>query len=487
MKNSTHITVIFAAIFISVAISAFVPVYSEEDIQYGINLPDIGDPASEVLSVNQEAELGKILIPQLNRRLPVSTDPEIRNYMQSLGTRLITGGLNSDFPYYFFLVFDNRINAFAMPGGIVAINSGLFNLTQNESELASVVAHEISHVSQRHIARQFSRQQRMSIVSSLALLGSIIATIYGGEAGGAAAQATFGGLRDAQMAYSRAFEQEADRLGMLLLVNANLDPHGMPRFFERMNAQSQLGSAQVPEFLRSHPLTLSRVSDSRARAEQYRHRNYIEDTIHYQYTKARIIATSNDPNQLVSYYRKKLEENTSSIDYYIYGLAMSRLGRGNKAIQILNRIDPNNNEQFPVSIAKAQVLIANRDNQGALDILQELDQSYPRNEAVVFYMATALIESKQPKQALDKLDTLNLTITGNPAIQRLRARAAKAAGLSWISHEALADYDLMNSKFDSAMEQYLIALRQRGIDKNSKVRIEAKKDNLRELQNKHRR
>ena len=482
MKNSTYITVLFMALALLPSTNAF----SEEDIQYGINLPDIGDPASEVLSVNQEAELGKILIPQLNRRLPISTDPEIRNYLQSLGTRLIAGGLNSDFPYYFFLVFDNRINAFAMPGGIVAINSGLFNLTENESELASVVAHEISHVSQRHIARQFSRQQRLSIVSSLALLGSILATIYGGEAGGAAAQATFGGLQDAQTAYTRSFEKEADRLGMLLLVNANLDPYGMPRFFERMNAQSQLGSSQVPEFLRTHPLTLSRVSDSKARAEQYRHRNYIEDTIHYQYTKARIIATSNDPNQLVSYYRKKLEEDPNNVHYYTYGLAMSRLGRGNKALQILDKIEPNNNELFPVSIAKAQVMIANRDNQGALEILQDLDKSYPRNEAVIYYMSTALIESKQPKLALDKLDTLNLSITGNPAIQRLRARAAKAAGLSWISHEALADYDLMNAKFDTAMEQYLIALRQRGIDKNSKERIEAKKDKLRELQNKHR-
>ena len=478
--------VIFAAIFASLALLNATHLSAEDDIQYGINLPDIGDPASEVLSVNQEAELGKILVPQLNRRLPVSNDPEIRNYLQSLGTRLITGGLNSDFPYYFFLIFDNRINAFAMPGGIVAINSGLFNLTQNESELASVVAHEISHISQRHIARQFSRQQRLSVVSSLALLGSIIATIYGGDAGGAAAQATISGIQNAQTAYSRSFEQEADRLGMILLVNANLDPYGMPRFFERMNAQSQLGSAQVPEFLRTHPLTLSRVSDSKARADQYKYRNYIEDTIHYQYTKSRIIATSNDPNQLVSFYRKKIEESPTNLHYYIYGLAMSRLGRGNKAIQILDKIEPNNNELFPVSIAKAQVMISNRDGQQALKILEELDKSYPRNEAVIYYMATALIENKQPKLALDKLDTLNLSITGNPAIQRLRARAAKAAGLSWISHEALADYDLMNAKYDTAMEQYLIALRQRGIDKNSKVRIEAKKDRLRELQNKHR-
>ncbi|MEM8844837.1 MAG: M48 family metalloprotease [Pseudomonadota bacterium] len=483
MKNSLFITALTAILTFFPGINSLL---AEDEPQYGFNLPDIGDPASEVLSVNQEAELGKILLPQVNRRLPISTDPEIRSYIQSLGTRLISGGLNSDFPYYFLVVFDNRINAFAMPGGIVAINSGLFVLTENESELASVVGHEISHVSQRHIARQFSRQQQLSVVSTLALLGSILATIYGGGsgAGQAATAATLGTLQQSQLAYTRSFEREADRLGMQLLVNANLDPHGMPRFFERLNAQSQVSAAQVPEFLRTHPLTLSRVSDSRARAAQFGDRNFIEDTIHYQYAKARIIAISSDANQLVNHYRKQIEKNPSNINHYIYGLALSRLGRGKKAINAINKIEPNNNEIFPVSIAKAQVLIANRDNESALDILENLDKSYPRNETVIFYLSTALIESKQPKKALDKLDTLNLTITGNPAIQRLRARAAEAAGYPWISHEALADYDMMTARYDTAMEQYLIALRQTGIDKNSKARIEVKKNELREFQRK---
>ena len=181
MKNFAYITVLCLTLTLVPGIN--LSLADDDKPRYGINLPDIGDPASEVLSVNQEAELGKILLPQVNRRLPVSTDPEIRGYMQSLGTRLISGGLNSDFPYYFRLVFDNRINAFAMPGGIVAINSGLFILTENESELASVVAHEISHVSQRHIARQFSRQQQLSVISTLALLGSVLANIYGSAAG----------------------------------------------------------------------------------------------------------------------------------------------------------------------------------------------------------------------------------------------------------------------------------------------------------------
>ena len=471
-------------LFIFVFVAGYMPVVQSEE-QYGIILPDIGDPASEVLSISQEVELGKILLAQVNQRLPVSEDPELRSYLQSLGSRLISGGLNSDFPFYFRLVFDPRINAFAMPGGIVAINSGLLILSESESELASVVAHEISHVSQRHIARRFSRQQKLSVVNTIALLGSVLATIYGGEAGLAAATATQGTLQSSALAYSRAFEQEADRIGMALLINANLDPFGMPRFFERLNAHSQLNQSQVPEFLRSHPLTTSRISDSKVRAEQFSNRRYIENTIHFQYAKARAIAISTDPNELVNRFRKLLKSEPSNLHYYIYGIGLNRLGRGKQSIFALDKIEPSSNEKFPVAIAKAQAYIVNRQIDEALEILGDLDDLYPKNEAVIFYLATALLENKNPKLALDKLDTLNKDITGNPAIELLRARAADQAGRPWRSHEALSNYDLMHARFGTAMEHLLLAARQSGIDEHSKARIEAKKERLREFQKKH--
>ncbi len=464
-------------------LSSFAVVYSEED--YGIILPDIGDPASALLSVNQEIELGKILVAQVNQRLPVSEDPELRSYLQSLGTRLISGGLNSDFPFYFRLVFDPRINAFAMPGGIVAINSGLLILSQTESELASVVAHEISHVSQRHIARRYARQQKLSVVNTIALLGTVLATIYGGEAGQAAGTATLGAFQDASLSYSRAFEQEADRIGMSLLINANLDPFGMPRFFERLNAHSQINQSQVPEFLRSHPLTTSRISDSKIRAEQFSNHRYIEDTVHFQYAKARAIGISSDPSALAKHYQKLIDEEPNNLNYYIYSIALNRLARGKQALQALDKINPNNNERFPVQIARAQAYIVDRQIDEALKILQELDDLYPRNESVIYYLATALLEDKKPKAALDKLDTLSDDITGNPAIERLRARAADGAGQPWRSHESLSNYDLMHARFGTALEHLLIAARQTGIDPHSKARIEAKKDQLIEFRNKH--
>ena len=460
------------------------PLQAEEEEPIGIVLPDIGDPASELLSINQEAELGKILLAQINQRLPISTDPELRGYMQSLGTRLISGSLHSNFPYYFRLVFDNRINAFAMPGGIVAINSGLFLLSESESELASVVAHEISHVSQRHIARRFSRQKKLSVINAIALLGTVLASIYSSDAGSALAATTLGTLQASELAYSRAFEREADRIGMILLVNANLDPHGMPRFFDRLNNHSKVNQGKIPEFLSSHPLTLSRVSDSRIRADQYSTGRYIENTVHFEYAKARALAISVDPNSLVKTYRTLIEERATNIRYYVYGIALSRLGRGKQSVRAFKQIKPNNNEEFTVSIALAQALIADGQIDEALEILQGLDQLYPANEAVIFYLAAALLEKKNPGLALKKLDTLSKDIAGNPAIERLRAKAADGAGKPWRSHESLSNYDLMHARYGTAMEHLLLALRQTGIDDHSKARIEAKKERLREFRKK---
>ena len=460
-------------------------VLADNPQDYGTNLPNIGDPASEVLSIGQEAELGKVLLAQINRRLPISTDPELRDYLQSLGTRLISSSLDSSFPYYFRLVFDPRINAFAMPGGIIAINSGLLLLTSSESELASVVAHEIAHVSQRHIARRFSRQKRLSILNAIALLGTVVAAIYSPDAGTATAAATMGGMQDAERAYSRDYEREADRIGMNLLSNARLDPYGMPRFFDKLNSHSQINQNRPPEFLSSHPLTLSRISDSKTRASQYKQQQYSENVVRYHYARARARAISSPAGQLITYYQKIIKQDPSNIDRYIYALALSRAGNDRLALSHLQAIKTTRYEEFPVSIALAQVNIAAGNHAEAIVLLEHLERLYPYNEAVTLYLATALLEKKMPLKALDKLDDFGITFSSNPALERLRARAAELAGQPWRSHESLADYNLMHARYSKAIEHLIIAERQLGIDQHSRERIKAKKLEVKEFRKKH--
>jgi len=460
-------------------------VLADNPQDYGMNLPNIGDPASEVLSIGQEAELGKVLLAQINRRLPISTDPELRNYMQSLGTRLISSSLDSNFPYYFRLVFDPRINAFAMPGGIIVINSGLLLLTNSESELASVVAHEIAHVSQRHIARRFSRQKRLSILNAIAMLGTVVAAIYSPDAATATAAATMGGIRNSEMAYSRDYEREADRIGMNLLASAQLDPYGMPRFFDKLNSHSQINQNQPPEFLSSHPLTLSRISDSKTRARQYKQQQYSENVVPYRYARARAQAISSAPGKLITHYQTIIKEDLSNIDRYIYALALSRAGNNRLALSHLNAIKTTRYEEFPVSIALAQVNIAGGNSTEAITLLKDLERLYPYNEAVTLYLATALLEEKRPLEALDTLDDFGITFSSNPALERLRAQAAELAGQPWRSHESLADYNLMHARYSKAIEHLILAERQLGIDQHSRERIKSKKIEIKEFRKKH--
>lgn len=447
------------------------------------NLPDIGGPASEGLSISKEIELGQILISQVRAYLPVSNDPELSQYVHSLGTRITSAGLNSNFPFTFILIQNPGVNAFALPGGIVAINSGLLTLGEQESEVASVFAHEIAHVTQRHIARNFANAKSFSVISALTLLGSILAAAYGGgELGQAAIITSQSALQERQLAFSRSFEQEADRVGMQFLVNANIDPQGMPAFFEKLNKHTQLNRGQIPEFLSSHPLTTSRISESKTRANQYRG-SFTKNTIHFDYAKARTIALTTKPSQLVDYFRKKNKSSESRLndtEIYTYALALSRSGKNQQALQQLKLIPLNADNELTIKLAKAQIQIVDGQYTKAEKSLKTLEQIYPSNPSVIYYLATAFTENGNAQLALQKLDRLNNSQPKNPAFDKLKAKAASKANMPWLSHESLSDYYAAHGQYGTAIEQIQLSLRATGIDSNSIARVEAKREQIRE-------
>lgn len=447
------------------------------------NLPDIGGPAGVDLSPGKEIELGKILIAEIRRQLPIINDPELSQYIYSLGTRITSGGLNSNFPFTFLMVYDSAINAFALPGGIIVINTGLLILAEKESEVASVVAHEIAHVTQRHIARKFADAKTVSVISALTLLGTILAAAYGGgEAGQAAFITSQSALQERQLAYSRSFEKEADRVGMQLLVSANINPQGMPDFFERLNKETQLNRGKIPEFLSSHPLTQSRVIESQDRASQYKGQ-FTSNTIHFDYARARAIAISANPNQMINYFRKesKSKNKLSDTDRYIYAGVLNRAGRNKQALKELKKIDINVDNELTIKLALAQIYIADRQVDEAEILLSKLSKIYPRNLPVVYYHAKSLIDKNQAQLALQTLNQLNNSQQQNPAIYKLKAKAASKANLPWLSHESLSDYYAVHGQYRLAMEQIQLSLRSPGIDENSKARVEAKKEQLKEF------
>ena len=233
-------------------------------------LPEMGTAGGSALSLEDEYRLGRMVMRGLRESGQVVDDPEIGEYLQSVGLRLSSLAQDGNRSFNFFLVKDPAINAFALPGGFIGIHSGLLMETANESELAGVLAHEIAHVTQRHIARRLESQSRTNLVSAAAMLAAILlGSVAGGNASMGAVSAVQGLTAQQQINFTRENEYEADRVGIGTLAAAGFDPNAMPAFFDTMGRRTQLGPNGMPELLRTHPVTSARIAESKGRASQY--------------------------------------------------------------------------------------------------------------------------------------------------------------------------------------------------------------------------
>jgi len=237
----------------------------------GSELPDIGTPASQALSLADEYKIGLMIVRQLRESGQIVEDPEINEYLQALGLRLASQAHEGAHRFTFFAVRDSAINAFALPGGFIGVNAGLVTATKDESELAGVLAHEIAHVTQRHIARSIQNASKANLASAAAMLAAILI----GATTGVPADAVVGSVTAAQglaaqsqINYTRSNEAEADRVGIGILAAAGFDPVGMPEFFGTMQQRSGGAGRNIPELLRSHPVTSERIAETRDRASR---------------------------------------------------------------------------------------------------------------------------------------------------------------------------------------------------------------------------
>ncbi|MGE5947116.1 MAG: M48 family metallopeptidase, partial [Betaproteobacteria bacterium] len=226
------------------------------------DLPELGDVASSELPLSAEKKIGQQIMNQIRWREPsYLDDSDIEGYLNQLGGRLAAFSTDPGLGYQFFAIDDPSINAFAMPGGYIGVHTGLILAAQSEAELAGVLAHEIAHVTQRHIARQVFQSKRLSMASMVAMGLAILAARSSPQAASAAIAGTQAGAISAQLAFSRDFERESDRLGFETLRNAGFDVHGMSAFFERLQQSSRLYENNATAYLRTHPLSGERLSD----------------------------------------------------------------------------------------------------------------------------------------------------------------------------------------------------------------------------------
>ena len=412
----------------------------------GRTLPEIGDPSYSTLSFADEKKLGRVILAQIRARLPVTADIEIQEYLRTLGLRLLVQEAGNRLDFHFLPVTDRAINAFATPGGIITINEGLMLFADNESELAAVVAHEIAHVSRRHIARLHAELKTTSWISTLMVIAGLMAGAYNPDL---AQLATFAGASlpiDRQLRYSRGFEQEADHVAIQLMAAARIDPRGVPRFFSKLQARE--GRRQVPEYLRTHPLTIDRLRDAEVRAAHYPD-NLERDGKAFQYMQARLRALRNTE-------AAPAETKTETLRLYHKGIALTQRQLAHEALQTLGRI-PERERSLPVMLALSQAHIARGDYRKARDVLTKLNELHPGRASVNYYLAICLLETDGARRALQHLRRIKALHRYHPLLHKLSAKAATALKRDSLGHEHLADYYLLNGRLELALRQLRLA------------------------------
>jgi len=430
-------------------------------------LPDIGGVATAYLSLADEQRLGDEFMRSIRGAMRLIDDDLAVDYVQRIGSRLARHARTDGRTFDFFIPDDPSINAFAGPGGHIGINSGLILMADGEAELAAVMAHEISHVTQRHLARAFEQASHMSLPLAAAIVTSIILGSQDGQAGAAALMATAAGSVQTQINFTRANEQEADRVGLDILAKSGYDPRSMPAFFQRLQQATRIMDSQDFEFLRTHPVTTSRIADSMGRAEQFPAvRTPSADFLLVQ-AGVRVV-TKNDPAAHEAYFRASLDKG--SRDQRIaaqYGLTLSLLqGRemdaARSALQDLERSVAGEQgiAPFATLLLKARIVLEDGHADKAVDILEGAEASY--RERMPFFMqyTDALLQDDHPDQ-VRVLTTQRLAAEGRKADPRLYRRLAKAEaklGREVQAHQALAEFYFLDSDTGSAIQQLEIAL-----------------------------
>jgi len=292
--------------------------------QTNFNLPDLGTSALQVLPLEKEQAIGEVMMMQIRGGSPIINDPVLDEYLTTIGRKLVANANDVRFPFSFFWINNSDINAFAFYGGHVGVHTGLIAQADSESQFASVLGHEIAHVTQRHLARRIQQQQDNSAMTIAGMIAGILATIVAPDAGIAIISASQTQSAFSQLTHSRSAEQEADRIGMQTLNNAGFDARASSDFLTKLAAQIRY-KYKPPAFLLTHPLPESRVSDVRLRAEQYPKRR-LPASLEFNLAKSRVLARyDNKPENAEALFRKLLRENSYSNTALNYGLALSLL------------------------------------------------------------------------------------------------------------------------------------------------------------------
>lgn len=447
-----------------------------------INLPNLGGSSGSAISPREEYRIGRDITRQMRQAGFLMEDPLLTEYMNSVGYRLAAASQRYGQPFEFFLVRDDSLNAFALPGGFIGVNAGLMLTTDTESELAGVMAHEVAHVTQRHIARQMEAASGMSWAAAAAMLGAILIGVSGSgaEATQAAIMAAQAGIMQHRINFTRAHEYEADRVGIGILAAADFNVAGMADFFRKLQEKYRFLNANLPEYLSTHPLSISRIVEAEQRARDYNDGEYHESRM-YSLMKARLrVLIAKNPEQVLTYFETQASASASATQARDYGLALSYLAlhHPEKAKALFTTLVKQAPDvtAFYIGLAEAAAAIGN--DELAEATYTHATDLFPDNRPLALSQIHFFLQHERPHDA-ERLITQLLT-PDNPdaGLYRLLAEANQQQQRIAETHFYLAEYYAQLGMFSEAIIQIQLALAQSNLSSTQKIRYEARQQAL---------
>lgn len=446
----------------------FIFLYGYLSVSTAVDLPDIGSSADTLITRAQQRQYGEMLYKSLHKYGLITEDVAADTYIQSLGNHLASFAKAADQPFHFFLINDKSINAFATFGGYIGVHTGLVLSSRSEGELAAVLAHEISHITQQHLSRSLEKRKRNTIplmIASAVALAAGAASGDGDVIEAAAAVASYGSYM-LELKFTRDHEKEADRLGMQVLSDAGFNPHDMPAFFDILYKKSRYYT-KYPEFLSSHPISLNRLSEATNLANKLPKFNSLQkDTPLYDLIRARLLVASTDKlspliKQLDTMLAEKRYRSEKAV-HYALALAHLKLHRPAQAKPHIDWLATHDEKRVLYHDLHAQYEIEQGQDQQAIAIYRHALSLYPKDNFLGLQYAKLLI-SLQKGQAAFKLLS-NLHSSNYPVYHLYLSQAQQLLGKKVPAHISLAEYHAARGELKAAIAQLKLVRQQKNVD-----------------------
>ncbi|MEP6701992.1 MAG: M48 family metalloprotease [Betaproteobacteria bacterium] len=425
-------------------------------------LPDLGDVSQSVMSPAQERKLGESIMRQVHSSGAYLDDPEVEAYLNTLGQRLVSAIVGPHPDFEFFAVGDPAINAFALPGGYIGVHTGLILLTQSESELAGVLAHEISHVTQHHIARSVAAQQKNDLLTLGAMALAILAARSRPDVASAAITGAQAANLQFQINFTRENESEADRIGFQLLDKAGFDTRAMPAMFERLQRAMRAYDNNAPTYLRTHPVTYERIADAITRAESRPYRQ-VTDSREFHFVRALLKSYQGDTaKDAITEFESNLAEhkyNDEAATRYGLVAALLRDKQFGKASQQLAILEKSTAPHPMLEAIAGQVLSQSGQRPLAIKRYQAALQRYPNHMQLVYDYPDALIETGQNVLAIQFLESQLIRFPNEARLHQLAAKSYAALGKKMLQHAHQGEYYARLGNLKGAIDQFESAIK----------------------------